>query len=34
MWVEPEKREGFEKKWGVSGVYYKDGEVIEDRLLS
>ena len=34
MWVESEKRESFEKKWGVSGVYYKDGEVIEDRLLS
>ncbi len=33
MWVEPSRRAEFEKKWGVYGVYYKDGVIIEDRLL-
>ncbi len=34
MWVEPSRRGELEKKWNVKGVYYKDGVVIEDRLLS
>lgn len=33
MWAKPSERERLEKKWGVEGIYYKDGEVIEDRLL-
>ena len=33
MWVEPSERERLEKKWGVQGIYYKDRQVLEDRLL-
>lgn len=33
MWIEPSRRGELEEKWGVKGVYYKDGAVIEDRLL-
>ncbi len=33
MWIEPSRREEFEKRWNVKGVYYKNGSVIEDRLL-